>query len=155
MLNNASQQNLWSELRSVHRDLGHLFDMAFGSQATPSLAAHVVPPLDLMKSDRGWIATIALPGVVPDQIQVEVNGRNVRVRAAQPDGQPAGEFYVLEIARGTFERTFALADDIDVDRVQAAYRHGLLELTLPLKESAQPRRVAIRETSEARQLTPA
>jgi HSP20 family molecular chaperone IbpA len=58
-----------------------------------------------------------------------------------------------EISYGKFEREFTLPDEIDQEKVQAAYRHGMLELTLPLEESAKPRRIDIQTTApEAKQI---
>jgi HSP20 family protein len=58
-----------------------------------------------------------------------------------------------EISYGSFEREFTLPEGIDQDKIQAASRHGMLELTLPLKESATPRRIEIQTTAlEARQI---
>jgi HSP20 family molecular chaperone IbpA len=49
-------------------------------------------------------------------------------------------------------REFALPADIDADHVEASYRNGVLELTLPVRESAKPRRIAI-GSSGSKQLT--
>ena len=46
-----------------------------------------------------------------------------------------------EIVYGRFEREFTLPDDIDAQHAQATYRYGMLELVLPLKESAKPHRI--------------
>ena len=52
----------------------------------------------------------------------------------------------------TVEREFALPADIDADHVEASYRSGVLELMLPVKESAKPRRIAI-STTDTKQLS--
>ena len=57
-----------------------------------------------------------------------------------------------EIAYGRFERELALPEDIDTERVEATYRHGMLELVLPLKESAKPHRVEVKAAPETKQV---
>jgi Hsp20/alpha crystallin family len=62
---------------------------------------------------------------------------------------------ISEITYGRFEREFAVPDEVDADHVQATYRNGMLELTLPLKEGAKPRRIDVQaapETAEVKQL---
>jgi HSP20 family protein len=53
---------------------------------------------------------------------------------------------------GKFEREFTLPADLDADRVKAQYRDGVLELTLPIKESAKPRRIEISTMPEMKQV---
>ena len=77
------------------------------------------------------------------------------MRGERPfDGYANGVEPVLsEISYGKFEREFTLPEDIDQGKVEATYRHGMLELTLPLTESAKPRRIEIATTApEARQI---
>jgi HSP20 family protein len=90
-------------------------------------------------------------------VEIEVVGRTLRVRgerAFEADGDK-GQPFLSEIGCGRFEREFTLPDAIDAEHVQAIYRHGMLELTLPLKESAKPRRIQIQAPQEMEQLTAA
>jgi HSP20 family molecular chaperone IbpA len=48
----------------------------------------------------------------------------------------------------------ALPDTVDVEKITATFRHGLLELMLPLKEAVKPRRIEI-PTEDPKQLAPA
>jgi HSP20 family protein len=144
-------RNNWPELRSLHRQVDALFNSVLRGEPEQSLAGAFTPPANLTRNDHQWTATIAVPGIAPDQIQLDVTGRTVRVRG-EWSFQADGQTYLLEIADGAFERTFTLADEIDADKVQANYRHGLLELTLPIKESARPRRIEIGGKADARQL---
>jgi HSP20 family protein len=49
----------------------------------------------------------------------------------------------IERFSGTFERRFRLPDVVDSDRVSAAARHGLIEITVPKAEAHHPQRIAI------------
>jgi HSP20 family molecular chaperone IbpA len=45
---------------------------------------------------------------------------------------------------------------LDLDQIKASYRHGMLQLTMPLKESVKPRRIQIENmTGDRKQLTAA
>jgi HSP20 family protein len=53
------------------------------------------------------------------------------------------DWIAAERPRGTYQRRLMLGRDLDPDRLEAAYRDGVLSVTLPIAERAKPRRVAI------------
>jgi HSP20 family protein len=148
----------FTELATLHRDLDSLFGRVFGEAGRPQTSAPVLtftPAADVVKAGDKWTVSIALPGIDPKQVEINVVGRTLRVRGERPfDGYANGAEPVLsEISYGKFEREFTLPEDIDQEQVQAAYRHGMLELTLPLTESAKPRRIEIQTAMpEAKQI---
>jgi HSP20 family protein len=92
-----------------------------------------------------------VPGISPDKIDIDVVGRTLRVKGERTTGEKA-EPVVGEISYGRFEREFTLPEEIDARHVEATYRHGMLELVLPLAEGAKPYRIEIKAAPEARQL---
>lgn len=61
---------------------------------------------------------------------------------------------VAERPAGTFTRQVFLGDTLDADHVEADYTAGVLTLSIPVHESAKPRKLSI-TTQDARQLSPA
>jgi HSP20 family protein len=144
----------FTELATLHRDLDSLFGRLFG-EFGQSLGSSLTPAVDVSKVGDKWTMSMAIPGIDPKDVEIDIVGRTLRVRGERTaKGNADGVEPVLsEISYGRFEREFTLPDDIDQDKVQAAYRHGMLELTLPLVESAKPRRIEIETTApEARQI---
>jgi HSP20 family protein len=146
-----------TELAGLHRDLDSLFGRVFGESSrshTSSLVPTFTPAADVTKAGDKWTVSIALPGIEPKNVDINIVGRTLRIRGERTfDGYADGVEPVLsEISYGRFERDFTLPDDIDQENVQAGYRHGMLELTLPVKESAKPRRIEIQTTTEAKQI---
>jgi hypothetical protein len=80
------------------------------------------------------------------------------VQAAAAGGGPAGHrrpgMLVAERPAGTFTRQVFLGDTLDADHVEADYTAGVLTLSIPVHESAKPRKLSI-TTQDARQLSPA
>ena len=94
---------------------------------------------------------MALPGISPDKVDIDIVGRTLRVRgerSANDKAQPV----INEITYGRFEREFTLPEEIDAQHVEATYRHGMLELALPLAEGAKPHRIAVKSAPEGKQL---
>lgn len=99
--------------------------------------------LDLYRTDEAFVATIDLPGVAPESIDVDVDGRVLTVRAERT--RPEGDVRWLVRSRpaGTFTRRFTLGENVDHDRIAAAYTDGVLTLTVPVAQSSRPRKVEV------------
>jgi HSP20 family protein len=141
-----SRWNPMSELASLHHDLDQLFGQVLGDANSYRDASRFAfsPPVDVTRDSDKWQVAMAIPGIAPEQVDITVAGRTVRIageRRLYGDGHI--EPVLREIGYGRFQREFNLPDDIDAEHVEASYRHGMLELSLPLKESAKPRRIVI------------
>lgn len=151
--------NRWTpftDLAGLHRDLDTLFGRVFGETARPQPAdafTAFTPTAEVKRDGAKWLIALAIPGVSPEDVEIDVVGRTLRVRGERRAEDTAkAEPILSEVSYGRFEREFTLPDEIDGDGVQAAYRQGMLELMLPLKESAKPRRIAIKGTGPAKEL---
>lgn len=137
----------WSpfeELTSLHREMDRLFSRTWGDSqaASNNSPAAFVPAIEVASEKDGWNVRLALPGVDPKDVHVEVAGNTLTVRGERRR-ESKNEPYLSEITYGRFERTLTLPDSIDGEKVSAAYRNGLLELRLPLRESVKPRKIEI------------
>jgi HSP20 family protein len=102
--------------------------------------------VDVKESDRAYTVHAEIPGVSKDDIQVDLNGDQVAIRAEvkREKEKKEGE-KVLHSERyyGMVSRSFTLPTDVDAQGAKANYKDGVLELTLPKKAGAQARRLAI------------
>jgi HSP20 family protein len=90
---------------------------------------------------------VPLPGIDPKGVSLEVAGNNLTIRAEIP-----GEGRDTNASR--YEQTLVIPQFLDLEKLTASHRHGMLRLTLPLKENVKPRRVQIEtEAEEQKQLT--
>jgi HSP20 family protein len=87
-------------------------------------------------TDDGWRVDVPLPGIDPKDVSLEVAGNNLTIRAEVPS-----EDRDKNVSR--YEQTFTVPQFLDIEKLSASHRHGMLRLTLPLKESVKPRRVQI------------
>jgi HSP20 family protein len=129
-------------------DLAALADQLerqLGQWSRPSRGAGIMPSVEVVPDENGWRLRVALPGVSPENLEVNVTGQKVHIRANEREG---------DTVTMRFEETVALPDTVDVEKITAMFRHGLLELTLPLKEAVKPRRIEI-STETPKQLATA
>ena len=92
-------------------------------------------------------------GSVPDSVDLDVERNVLTVTAQRTLLDQGAEFLAAERPRGVFSRQLVLGDNLDLDRIQAAYRDGVLRLQIPVAERAKPRKITIshgaRESEQA------
>jgi HSP20 family protein len=105
--------------------------------------------LQVSTNEHGWRIDVPLPGIDPQHVNVEVAGHTLSIRAEEPrqDNQ--------DVRVSRYEQTLTLPPFLDVDKLSASHKHGLLQLTLPLKDSVKPRRIEIGTTTDPKQLSAA
>lgn len=125
--------------------LNRAFDEAF----TGSLGSRVwVPAMDVAERGDAYLVQAELPGVSPDQVDLSFEQNVLTVRGTKPasfDVANEGELRVFAAERvsGTFERAVRLPEFVNADKISANFTNGLLTITIPKAEAAQPRKIAI------------
>ena len=103
------------------------------------------PRTDIYETDEALILVADMPGVLPEGLDITLEGRELTVRGRAGEYTPAGYSPVyLEYEPGHYERTFVLSEEIDAERIEAQLKDGVLHLTLPKVPTAQARRIQVR-----------
>ena len=132
------------------RDLDRLTQQVFGTVARPAAM-----PMDAYRKGTDFYVHFDLPGIDPDSIDLTVEQNVLTVRAERtPVSSDGVELLVNERPVGTFTRQLFLGETLDADAISAVYHAGVLTLTIPVREAAKPRKLAI-TNSEEKQLTSA
>lgn len=102
--------------------------------------------VEVKEDDKAYTVHAEVPGVRKDDIQVEVDGNQVSIRAEvkREKEEKKGE-KVLHSERyyGMVSRSFSLPADVDEKAVAASYKDGVLNLTLPKKAGNGSHRIAV------------
>ena len=114
----------------------------------PRTPATVAGPMDLYREGDDYTVAVDLPGVDPASIDIDVDDRTLTIRAERA-AKVAKEAQWLsrERAMGTFARQLTLGHGLATDRITAEYTDGVLTLTIPVAETAKPRKVEVRHGS--------
>ena len=140
---NLTRWNPFEEMNSLHRDLDRVFGYSQGEARTPVREAHWAPATEIATVPDGWQVRMALPGIDPGDVKIDLNGNMLTVAGDRTNSRENAELSHSEICYGRFERLLTLPSNVDTDRVEANFDNGMLDLTLPLAESAKPRRIEI------------
>jgi HSP20 family protein len=147
---NITRWDPFSELADMRRTMDALFDDVRPARSgvfQPSVESYF--PVDLYETKDEVVVEASLPGVKPEDIDISVTGQLVTVKGEAKDDheEKAENFYRHERRHGTFVRQFSLPTEVDADKAQANFEHGVLELRLPKSESMKPKSIKINGAS--------
>lgn len=123
---------------ALFAQLGHEMERAFGLQRDRDLLA-----VNVHEANDAFHLLAPLPGVRPEDLEVEVENGVLRIAGAWADTAQDGRRLVRERRTGGFERRLRLPDRVDPAGVNARYEDGLLYVTLAKREEAAARRIAV------------
>ena len=124
------------EVFNIHREVDRLFNQ-FTTDLPPRPAAWG-PSFQVNATEDGWRVDVPMPGIDPQQVVLEAAGHTLHIRTK--DGQ--------------YQHALTVPQFLDLDRIAASHRHGMLQLTLPLKDSVRPRTIPIAlDADEQKQLS--
>lgn len=128
--------NPFEDIFNFQRETDRLFnqfwsDPPVGSAQQPTSAY----PFQVHPGEDSWRVDMPMPGIDPATVSLEVAGSTLVVRAEQDGGHNDGATQ--------WQQTMTVPRILDLDRIRATHRHGMLTLTIPLKDSVKPRRVQI------------
>ncbi len=130
------------------RDLDRLAGEMLGATRVPQAM-----PMDVYRSGDHFVLHFDLPGIDPGSMDVTTENNTLTVRAERTGAGPEdAEYLVSERPRGSFSRQLVLGEGLDLERIEASYRDGVLTLTIPVAEVAKPRRIQIAHQGDSAEL---
>jgi HSP20 family protein len=145
MINTRSLGSSLDRMLTLNRALDQAFSGVAGSRVW-------VPALDVAERGDAYVIHAELPGVSPDQVDVSFEQNVLTIRGTKPasfDVAAEGELrmFAAERVHGSFERSVRLPEFVDAESIEANFTNGLLTVTVPKAQAAQPRKITIRGTS--------
>jgi HSP20 family protein len=148
-----AEWNPWQGLDGLRREIDRAFT-EYGLGSEPAFRAAFLPgraarryPLMNIHEDRDHVYVEALaPGVDAESLQVTVvrNTLTIAGEKRRIAGDVRAEaFHRSERSTGKFVRSMALPVDVNEDQITAAYKNGLLLITLPKAEKARPKQISV------------
>ena len=142
----------WSPFRDmlgIQDEMNRLFNAYFSRSSDPegkSLVWH--PFVDIFETDDEIKVVAEVPGMNKEDIKVSIqdNVLTISGEKKQDVEDTSKNYHRIERAWGTFERSFSLPMAVKVDKVNAAYKDGILTITLPKSEEAKPKEIDVSVT---------
>lgn len=101
------------------------------------------PDVDIFMRDHDLVFSVDLPGVAVGDTSIEVDETDSLVIRAKNSFKESGDLVLQQYAVGDYYRAFQLSSDYDKSNISAKLENGRLELVIPKKEEAKPRKIEI------------
>ena len=129
--------------------LNRALDEAFTSSINGAEAARVwVPAIDLIEKKDSYVVRAELPGVARENIDITFEKNVLTVSGQKASTIEAKDeelrVFAAERVSGSFSRSLRMPDYIDGEKIEADYKDGVLTITIPKAELAQPRRIEVK-----------
>ena len=112
---------------------------------TPTLMAGDLPAIDMEEDDDEIRVTAELPGLNKDDFKVELKDNSLTIRGEKQINREEKKrhYYYSECAYGIFTRTLPLPCEVDIDKVDAKFKNGVLKIRLFKTENAKSRLIKV------------
>ena len=131
-------------------DADRWFEDFFGDRLRPGrwfgTEQDFAPALDIKETPEAFEVEADIPGIEPKDLRVEANEGRLRIHGERKHevDEKTENYHRKERLYGTFERQIALPPSADLERIEARVDNGVLHLTVPKKQSTQPRAIEIK-----------
>ncbi len=111
---------------------GSIFDEFLGAEA-----GFNQPAVDLYEDEHNYHARFELPGVNKDSIDLELENSVLTIRSHEESKEDSA------LSRTRFERSISVPDGVDLAKVSASMKDGILTVTMPKAEASKPRQITV------------
>ncbi len=122
----------------VPTSFSNLIDRFFSDSLarTGGSAYSFVPKVDILETSKSYEIQVAIPGVNKEDFKIDLNDNHLTISGERKftKEKKENDLHVVETQYGNFSRSFALPENVDAGKINAAYNNGILEITVPKDE---------------------
>ncbi len=150
----SSALQTWRPYESLRREVDRLFEdfdrdfwrFPFGRSMFDvepfwrrELSWAQAPAVDIVEKDDAYEIKADLPGMDEKSIEVKVveGALTIKGEKREEKEERKKDYYLRERHFGSFERSFAVPEGVDADKIEASFKKGVLTLMLPKKPEAR------------------
>lgn len=129
---------------SLRREMDRMFDdfvRGWPMSESAGATGFMAPRVDVVETEKGLEITAELPGIEEKDIELDLADDVLTLKAERSREREESDenrrYHVVERAQGTFMRQFAIPFEADADKVEANFKNGVLNITVPRSKEAQ------------------
>ena len=103
-----------------------------------------MPLVDIDETEDAFLVKAELPGVEKDDVKLAIENGILTIRGEKKIETKDQKHHRVECAYGSFVRSFTLPQTIKAEDVEAEYKNGILNLTIPKSEELKPKQIEIK-----------
>jgi HSP20 family protein len=134
-----------NRLANMRDEMDRVFESTFGSnfRALGTLSRWT-PAVDVHQDKDQFTVAAELPGLKKEEIEISLDGDTVTISGERKGPQKEGDQgFRKERFFGRFQRSLTFPSAVDIQKVKATYKDGILEVVLPKAEEAKPRQIEV------------
>jgi len=137
--------DLWEAFDSLRGDMDWALDLFKTPDAAGLLDRTTAPAVDVIEHEDEYLVVADLPGVEKKDLEVSVTGSLLSIKGDKREDRDGDKrkFFRRESWVGSFKRTINLPSLIDVDKMSAELKDGVLTVTIAKREEAKTRRLEV------------
>jgi HSP20 family protein len=104
------------------------------------------PAINVWSDENSALIVAEIPGMGQEDLEINVTGDTLTINGERkPDKLPEGaRYHRQERSYGKFNRNIQLPYTVDVNKVKANFKNGVLEIILPRIEAEKPKKITVR-----------
>lgn len=139
---------------SLRREMDRVFDSFFRDYDLPlakNWEGEFSPATDVVENGKEIKITAELPGLQEKDIEVSVSEDSITIKGEKKEEkeEKGEDRYLIERSYGSFYRNIALPSTVNIEKVEAKFKSGILEIHLPKKEEAKKKEKKVEIKSAA------
>ena len=139
----------WTQNHRFQDEIKQVFDRFLGEDEGDQsnvVTSQWTPRVDIREEGKRFVILADIPGVEPNEIEVNMDNGILSIKGERKteSKDQNGKLTRIERSYGAFYRRFALPDTADAEGISAHGRNGVLEISIPKKPEAAPRRIEIK-----------
>lgn len=105
-----------------------------------------LPKIDVSETDKEFVVKAEVSGMTKDDIDITISDGLLTLSGEKKceETHDKEKYHVIEREYGSFRRSLRLPEDVKTDEIDAAYKDGVLTVSIPKSESVQPKKIEIK-----------
>jgi len=137
-----------AELNRLREEINRVFDQPGQGflEKSAGFFGGWSPSLDVFEEKDNVIVKAELPGMKKEDIEVTLVGDTLSISGERREEQENkdAENYRSERYFGRFQRSVTLPHQVELNKIQASYKDGILTVTLPKSEEAKRKQIEVK-----------
>ncbi|MCK5033297.1 MAG: Hsp20/alpha crystallin family protein [Calditrichia bacterium] len=137
----------WNPARNFFNINSDLMDQFFNTNWLNNRSeSDWVPAVDIEEDDNGYKFFVELPGMEKDDVKISLHDDILTIKGEKKfeKKDESKNYHCYERSYGTFERAFKLNSEVIIDKIDATFKNGVLQVSLPKAEIAKPKEIEVK-----------
>ena len=137
------------DLMTLQERMNEMFDRTLrrrGDEEEGLAPRAWAPAVDIYETDEKMVIKVELPGLKKEDIDIEVRDSTLTLKGERKFEKEIKResYHRVERAYGSFQRSFTLPSTVKQEAIEASFKEGILEISLPKAEAVKPKKLAIK-----------